>query len=223
MPKVKSEKRNAADSENDPKKAQSGWNNGKLFGTETTETTFQGAGFKDKQKALETIKLLEGRDIAYQYNIINSMYNRAKVILKRTNDKEKIQNLSEAIDTFAAWIDDYKTNNRSKENLGYLPLETVEKFEKLAKKYDIKSNGFLKVYRAAEGDYKKLRACKVEGKEVTWDVHRNNALKALDKENRQDLWEEKGLPSKIHTQRIMWGYSNEPSKVKKAIPLLENL
>ena len=48
MPKVESEKKS--------EKKSNGWGDGKLFGTENTENTFQGAGFKDKEKALETIR-----------------------------------------------------------------------------------------------------------------------------------------------------------------------
>lgn len=51
------------------KKSSSGWNNGQLFGSETTETTVQGAGFKDKEKAQETLKMLDGRDISYQFQV----------------------------------------------------------------------------------------------------------------------------------------------------------
>lgn len=36
------------------------------------------------------------------------MYNRAKVILRRTTDKDKRNNLTEAIETFENWIEDYK-------------------------------------------------------------------------------------------------------------------
>ena len=46
MPKVATEKR----------AEKNGWGNGQLFGSETNENTFQGAGFKDKEKALETIR-----------------------------------------------------------------------------------------------------------------------------------------------------------------------
>lgn len=53
-------------------------------------------------------RLLDGRDITYAYQIINSMYNRAKVILRRTTDKDKRNNLTEAIETFEEWVDDYK-------------------------------------------------------------------------------------------------------------------
>lgn len=63
MPKVKSE--SAAERRTEG----SGWQGGQLFGSENTETTFTGGGFKDKEKAKETLRLLEGRDINYQYQV----------------------------------------------------------------------------------------------------------------------------------------------------------
>lgn len=63
MPKVKSE------SVAERKSEGSGWQTGQLFGSENTETTLTGGGFKDKAKAKETLGLLEGRDINYQYQV----------------------------------------------------------------------------------------------------------------------------------------------------------
>ena len=243
MPKVKSEKRGAtaeekSSSENGDKK--SGWSGGQLFGSETTETTFQGAGFKDKEKALETLQLLEGRDITFQFQIINSMFHRAKVIHKRTKDPTKLRNLTEAIETFETWLNDYRSHSRAKENLTYLPLDVVEAFQPLADRYGVKTEvpgveaNFLKVYREADGDLKKLRVLKVnpeEEKSITWDVHRNKQLKPLVERIKGDdtpplyRTEEKvrGLPTKEHVELVMWGYSPEVTKLKKSIPLLKDL
>ncbi|XP_063231687.1 uncharacterized protein LOC134536084 [Bacillus rossius redtenbacheri] len=233
MPKVKSEKRSEAHAaEGDAGKRGSGWSGGQLFGSETTETTFQGAGFKDKDKALETIRLLEGRDVSFQFQIINSMYHRAKVILKRTKDAEKVKNLTEAVETFDAWLNDYRAHSRAKENFPYLPLDVVEGYDKLAERYGIKQpeNGtpsFLQVYRSAEGDLKKLRVLKVDKDDdasVTWDVHRNRNLKHVSERIRAEhlpLYETdlqyRGLPSREHVEMVMWGYSPEPTKVKKVM------
>ena len=240
---MKSEKRGGtaeekSGAENCEKKC--GWSGGQLFGSETTETTFQGAGFKDKEKALETFQLLEGRDITFQFQIINSMFHRAKVIHKRTKDPEKLRNLTEAIETFEAWLNDYRSHSRAKENLTYLPLEVVEAFQPLADKYGVKTEvpgveaSFLKVYRDADGDLKKLRVLKVnptDEKSVTWDVHRNKHLKPLVDNIKGDdapplyRTEEKvkGLPTKEHVELVMWGYSPEVTKLKKSIPLLKGL
>ncbi|XP_075225776.1 uracil-DNA degrading factor [Lycorma delicatula] len=229
MPKVKSEKRNENDPTKQTEKKTSGWGaGGQLFGTEANENTFQGAGFKDKEKANETLRLLDGRDITYQFQIINSMYNRAKVIYKRTTDKEKRQNLNDAIEIFEKWIDDYKANSRSKENFSYLPLEIMESYEPLAKHYNITDIGFLQAFKDVDGEIKALRSKKVPDEEITWDVQRNKNLKILKtkiKENYIPLFETdepmRGLPTKEHVELIMWGYSNDLTKIKKCIPLIE--
>nr|CAD7194621.1 unnamed protein product [Timema douglasi] len=201
-----------------------------------TSLVHDGAGFKDKDKALETIKLLEGRDISFQFQVINSMYHRAKVILKRTKDAEKVQNLTEAIETFQVWLDDYRAHSRAKENFTYLPLETVEAYERLAEKYGVSQAvnsrpSFLQVYKAAEGELKKLRMAKVDPDDeqtVTWDVHRNKHLREISERIKSDhlpLYETdvefRGLPTKEHVELIMWGYSSEPTKVKKCVSLID--
>ncbi|XP_047098808.1 uncharacterized protein LOC124712540 [Schistocerca piceifrons] len=232
MPKVKSEKRNSPSKSPLEGEKKSGWGSGgQLFGSETNENTFQGAGFKDKDKALETLKLLDGRDISYQFQIINSMYHRAKVILKRTKDEEKVHNLTEAIEVFENWINDYKAHNRSRENFSYLPLETVDAYKPLAQRYGVFVEGeksFLHVYKEAEGDHKKLRQLKVDKDDengITWDIHRNKNLKEIStriKTEHLPLFETdieyRGLPSKEHVEMIQWGYSPEVTKIKKLIP-----
>ncbi|XP_066995003.1 uncharacterized protein Ude [Anabrus simplex] len=262
MPKVKTEKperpapydveKKNSDTENKPvdgenkpveaekkpaegEKKNSGWGSGgQLFGTESTELTFQGAGFKDKDKALETLKLLDGRDISYQFQIINSMYHRAKVILKRTKDAEKVRNLTEAIEVFENWLNDYRAHSRSRENFSYLPLEIMEAFHPLAERYGIKmdapGSNFFQAYKDVEGDLKRLRMVKVDKedeKSVTWDVQRNNHLRELSERIKKEhlpLFETdmefRGLPTKEHVEMIMWSYSSELAKIKKTIPLI---
>lgn len=107
---------------------------------ESTETTM---GFKDKQKALDTLKALDGRDISYQYHVITSFVSRAKRTLQITRDEEKLANLREALKVFEDWLTDYRENNRGKENFAYLPIETVKGYRILAKKYDILDEEFL--------------------------------------------------------------------------------
>jgi len=237
MPKVKSEKRSEKEEERnevketvkeDKEKSTNGWNSGQLFGTEKNENTFQGGGFKDKEKAQETIKLLDGKDTTYQFQIINSMFNRAKVIFKRTTDKDKRKNLEEAIEVFEAWIDDYKKKGRSKESFAYLPLETVVGYKTLAKHHGISDFGFLEAFKEADGDLKRLRNKKIPDDSTTWDVHRNRNLKVVDtkiNENYLPLFETDGplrtLPTKEHVELIMWGYSHEPTKVKKVMSTIE--
>nr|CAD7430234.1 unnamed protein product [Timema monikensis] len=149
----------------------------------------------------------------------------------KTND-----NLTEAIETFQVWLDDYRAHSRAKENFTYLPLETVEAYERLAEKYGVSQAvnnrpSFLQVYKAAEGELKKLRMAKVDPDDeqtVTWDVHRNKNLRDISERIKSDhlpLYETdvefRGLPTKEHVELIMWGYSSEPTKVKKCVSLIE--
>ena len=99
-------------------------------------------GFKDKQKALDTLKYLDGRDINYQYHAILNYVSRAKRTLQITRQESKMENIKEALEVFEGWLADYKKNKRGKENFGYLPMETVNSFRPLAKKYDVLDDQF---------------------------------------------------------------------------------
>ncbi|XP_076650251.1 uracil-DNA degrading factor [Halictus rubicundus] len=197
--------------------------------TKSSESEETGMGFKDKKKALDTLKVLDGRDISYQYHVITSFVSRAKRTLQITRDEEKLANLKEAVQVFEDWLDDYKVNNRGKENLPYLPIETVNGFRLLAKKYDVLDEDFYKAYKKEKGDYKSMRAVKVQNGGTTWDIERNRKLKEIIEKIKQehiqwyetDVGDFRGLPTKEHVQCIMLGYSPDPTKVKKLISQVE--
>lgn len=99
--------------------------------------------FKDKEKALLSIKSLEGRDISYQFHAISGLVKRAERVISCTKDKQKIKNMTEAVEVFENWITDYNVNGRSKENFNYLAIDIVRAFKPLAERYGIEDNGFL--------------------------------------------------------------------------------
>lgn len=101
-------------------------------------------GFKDRQKAMNMLKSLDGRDVSYQYHVVLTFIGRAKRTIQITRDEEKLANLREALKIFEDWLADYKERNRGKENLAYLPIETVEAFRCLAKKYGVWDDKFFK-------------------------------------------------------------------------------
>ncbi|PBC34888.1 ETS translocation variant [Apis cerana cerana] len=197
--------------------------------SKSTEPEESVMGFKDKQKALDTLKALDGRDISYQYHVIASFVSRAKRTLQITRDEEKLANIREALKVFEDWLANYKENNRSKENLAYLPIETIKGFKSLAKKYDVLEEEFYNAYKKEKGDYKGLRSVKIPSGETTWDIERNRNLKKIIDKIKQDhvQWFEtdvgdfRGLPTKEHVQCIMLGYSPEPSKLKKLVAQVE--
>ena len=49
-----------------------------LFSDYNPKTTTHGLGFKDKEKALYTVKAIKTRDLKYQVNVISTMLGRAK-------------------------------------------------------------------------------------------------------------------------------------------------
>ncbi|XP_011874192.1 PREDICTED: uncharacterized protein LOC105565529 [Vollenhovia emeryi] len=191
---------------------------------EKTESTL---GFKDREKALQSIKSLEGRDVSYQFHAISGLVKRAERVISCTKDERKINNMREAVEIFENWITDYNVNGRSKENFNYLTIDIVRAFEPLAERYGVEDNGFLKVYEEVGGDYKKLRSVRFPESNVTWDVKRNERLRELVdriKEKHVQRFdtdaEFRGLPTAEHTRCIMWGFSHDVAKLKKLLPAL---
>ena len=111
---------------------------------EKTEKEESGLSFKDKEKALQSIKSLEGRDVSYQYHAIAGLVKRAERVMSCTKDEQKIKNMKEAVQVLENWITDYNVNGRAKENFNYLPIDLVQAYEPLADRYKIEDNGFLK-------------------------------------------------------------------------------
>lgn len=130
-----------SDSESERKRAKHSSEAEQNEQNEKTESTL---GFKDKEKALESIKFLEGRDVSYQFYAINGLVKRAERVISCTKDEQKIKNMREAIEVFENWITDYNVNCRSKENFNYLTIDIVRAFKPLAERYGVEDNGFLK-------------------------------------------------------------------------------
>lgn len=186
--------------------------------------TVPGLGFKDKDKAVETIKNLEGRDPDYQKLAIKGLIGRAKRTLTLTKDKDKLQNINDAMKVFEEWLKDYEFKNLSKENRSYLPLTSIEALLPLREKYGVKNelaDNFLKAYKEkAKGDYKNLRTVASGEDKPTWDIVRNQEIKRILKEfeeSRPDLWNSDDLPTEDHLKLILWAYSPDASKIKKNV------
>ena len=75
-----------------------------LFSDYNPKTTTYGLGFKDKEKALHTVKAIKNRDLKYQVNVIATMLGRAK------KHPHKTKNMNEAIKVFSLWMKNYKKN-----------------------------------------------------------------------------------------------------------------
>ena len=73
-----------------------------LFSDYNPKTTTYGLGFKDKKKALHTVKAIKNRDLKYQVNVIATMLGRAK------KHPYKTKNMKDAIKVFSLWMKNYK-------------------------------------------------------------------------------------------------------------------
>ena len=74
-----------------------------LYSDYNPKTTTLGLGFKNKQKALYTIKTIKNRSSKYQVNVIATMLGRAK------NHPNKTEDMKDAIKIFSDWMKKYKS------------------------------------------------------------------------------------------------------------------
>lgn len=72
--------------------------NTSLYEDNHPETSTKGLGFKDKEKAIETLKIIKNRDLTYQKQVVNTMYNRAKYHPHQTKE------MREAMKVFKEWL-----------------------------------------------------------------------------------------------------------------------
>ena len=55
-------------------------------------------GFKDKQKALDTLEIIKNRDLTYMKQVVNTMFNRAK------HHPHQTENMRDAMKIFSKWL-----------------------------------------------------------------------------------------------------------------------
>jgi len=216
---------------------------GHLFTDDNPESTVPNTGFANKEIVLKTLKDMEHRDIVYQFQVINTMYHRGLSVVKQTKDEGKKQDITEGLSLYKKWLSDYKSRDRKKEMMPYLSLDVVNELEALAEYYDISrkargldtstksDKGFLQVYREVEGNEKMLRTIPIKSSVpdgITWDKYRNQYLtrrKSMIKIGGYGMYhtsgELKGLPTKLHVNMIMWGYSPDKKKISSKSYLMK--
>ena len=72
--------------------------NKSLYNDDHPKTSMKGTGFKNKQKALDTIKLIKNKKITYQKLVVITMYNRAKYHPYQTQDMRR------AMKVYREWL-----------------------------------------------------------------------------------------------------------------------
>lgn len=72
-----------------------------------------GFGFKDRAKALETLRLLERHDANYRRLTVRGLLGRAKRVLSMTKAEDKIKNIKEAMAVFEQWLADLDASKKT--------------------------------------------------------------------------------------------------------------
>lgn len=195
------------------------------------KTTIYGTGFKDVETAIRTIELIKHRSLRYQFDVINTMYNRAKYHPNLTPDMKK------AMRIFAKWIKEYK-EDKKQEDMSYpfLPIETIKSYEKLADIYKVSEvarglkkgtktdQGFLKILKSVSHpnklQYIPVKIKNPQGQDY-WSYRIsfiNSRLGQMKKAKTPLFYTEgkfKGLPTKQHVILILHGFS----PLAKSLPL----
>ena len=185
-----------------------------LYNDLHAEKSLKNTGFKDREKAIKTINLVTKRSLRYQFDVINTMYNRAKFHPHKTKQME------EAMVIFQKWLKKYpKLKKYEDKNYKFLTLEQIEKYEKIAEIYKIngiiRGINFLQMYKEVDGKPNKLQYIpinKPEGQDY-WSYRIEFIKSKLNKIEQQNLplyyvnGKYKDLPTKQHIILILHGYS----------------
>lgn len=153
--------------------------------------------------------MVAGRSLLYQWQVINTMCNRAKHHPKKTEDMEA------AIATFNKWLKETYPKAKADQRV-FKPLskKTIDNFLPELTKAKGVDTTFAEMYVKLEGR-KRLANVLVDEENPEgsdWDRTRVDALSKLvpDKDNNVDeeeLWEKDGVPSHYHLNLIAWAWS----------------
>ncbi|XP_055597522.1 uncharacterized protein LOC129747373 [Uranotaenia lowii] len=198
--------------------------NAKPKDTEEKVETVAGLGFKDKEAAEKTLKILEGRDPDYQKLAIKGLLGSAKRVLPSTKNEDKIKSIKEAMELFDDFLETFDREERSKQNMAYLSVDLIKALP--TKASDTLAAEFVECYdKVAKGNYKHLRTKTPKDDDSTsWDILRNrNLLKLKEqvKESGEKLFDLEGKPTETHRKMIYWAYSPNVDKLKAYCATLE--
>lgn len=180
-----------------------------LYTDDNPSTTLHGTGFKDADAAEKTIALVSQRSLTYQFQTINTMYNRAKHHPHHTVDIDK------AIAVFQTWLK--KTYPAAKQaQRDFKPVLSKKIVQALLERLE-QTKGvnteFARFYVELE-PRKRLANTLVDPEkpeEEDWDVRRGRALEKLVPEgtepDEEELWDEDGGPSDKHLKLVAWAWS----------------
>jgi hypothetical protein len=199
-----------------------------LYTDDNPATTIHGTGFKDKTAALRTLELIKKRSLIYQFQTVNTVYNRAKhhpAMKKAAPGAASTKDMREAMDVFKHWIDvTYPAEKDALRAGGFKPLlskRVVEKYLPRIEESDsigAVAKQFARMY-AALPKGKKLGNVLVDSSKPTeqdWEAKRYSALDLLVTEGKEEsegnwklseLWRDDRELSATHLELVAWAWS----------------
>ncbi|XP_037956697.1 uncharacterized protein LOC119686245 [Teleopsis dalmanni] len=181
--------------------------------------TVPGLGFKDKEAAETTLRILEDRDPEYQKLAVKGLIGSSKRVLSGTKNEDKIKSIQEGVKILEDFLEKFETENMMKNNKAYLAYTLIEDLP--APKAELAAE-FIEAYGGskAKGNYKHLRTMYPKDDSISWDIIRNkNISKIMERLKAEEakLFDSNGAPSDIHLELIHWAYSPQPDKLKSFI------
>jgi hypothetical protein len=195
------------------------------------KTTIHGTGFKDVDTAIRTIQLIQHRSLRYQFDVINTMYQRAKYHPNLTHE------MKQAMKIFKKWIGEYKEDKAKEDKLyPFLPIDIIKSYEKLADIYKVSEvarglkkgtrtdQGFLKILKGVSHpnklQYIPIKIKNPQGQDYwSYRISFINARLGQMKKAKTPLFYSEGrfagLPTKQHLILILHGYSPLGKNLKK--------
>ena len=206
-----------------------------LYTDDNPATTIHGTGFKDKATAEHTLQLISRRSLIYQFQTVNTMYNRAKhhPAMKRKRNASSTgtedasastADMNAAMEVFREWLDvTYPAERQALRAGGFKPLvskKTVEKYLPRisgSKKVGAEAKQFAQLY-CSLGKGKRLGNVLVDDSkpaEPDWERRRYEVLDGLVPEGQEgeegwkmsELWTEEREVAEGHLELVAWAWS----------------
>ncbi|KAK5169618.1 uncharacterized protein LTR77_005595 [Saxophila tyrrhenica] len=228
MPKVKSTSRTKTARKDPIKPKDKDPKNSHLYTDDNPSTTIQGTGFKDKEAAERTLKLIERRSLIYQFQTVNTMYNRAKhhpAMKKAVEGSAGTADMRAAMEVFREWLDvTYPAEREALRAGGFKPLLSKKVMQRYldqvegSKAVDGEAKKFAKVYCELPRGKKlgNVLVDEIKPADLDWERRRYQALDALVPKGREEdadvwklseLWNDDRSVAEKHLQLIAWGWS----------------
>ena len=188
---------------------------GELYNDLHPKQSLKNTGFKNKITALNTIELIKKRSLRYQFDVVNTMYNRAKYHPNKTND------MSEAMNVFKLWLDKYKSRKEQLDKkYKWLSDKQIVKYSSMINKYKFDSitTQFYKTILTIKTKHK-LNYILINKNDpsyydyVSYRIMMIDKLNKLNKFSKYKLFTNNGKPTKYHLMMIMYGFSPMPDKI----------